>query len=130
MATQWEYWDIRDAATGAQAWLGVSRPGAGARIDRLKLWTLITAPPVFLANWQVTADYHRSGGAHRWTYTHIDVAEARRLALTAPGLTADERARLTRPEQMLTLEQIDRRPVATILGKRSAEALSARPAGR
>src|SRR5699024_5659318 len=113
-----------------QAWLGVSRPGARARIDRLKFWTLITEPPMFLANWRVTADYHRTEGAHLWTYTHIDAAEARRLALSAPRLTAGEWARLTRPEQMLTLAQIDRRPVATILGKKAADALAERRAGR
>ncbi len=125
MATQWEYWDIRDATTGAQAWLGVSRPGARATIDRVKIWTLITTPPVFLANWQISVDFHRTEGAHRWTYTHIDVTEARRLALTTPPLTAADRARLTRPEEFLTLAQIDRKPVAALLGKKTAEQLAA-----
>lgn len=131
MATGWEYWDIRDAATGAQAWLGVSRPGARATIDRVKIWTLVTAPPMFIANWLVTADFHRTEGAHRWTYMHIEVAEARRLALTAPPPTAVDRARLTRPEEVLTLAQIDRKPVAALLGKTTAEKLaSARRTGR
>ena len=113
----WEFWRLTRASDGELEWLGITRPTARASIDRVKVWTLMPARSVFIANWFVSEDHWREEGASLWIHENIESDEAREVALAVPELSAVDLARLTRPEACLTLAQIDRYPVAKILGR-------------
>jgi hypothetical protein len=89
------------------------------------VWTLIPQLQVFMANWFVSAD-HELADQSQWIHTNIDVYEARELALLVPQPTAGDIKRITRPESVLTLDDIDRHTVTTVLGKGTAQAMKAR----
>ncbi len=62
----------------------------------------------------------------RWIHTNIDVYEARELALLVSQPRPEDVKRITRPEAVLTLDDIDRHKVTTVLGKGTAQAMKAR----
>ena len=115
------FWKLTDADSGALAWLAFTRP---AQVRR-KVWTLIPYLQVFMTNWFVSVD-HELTEQSQWIHTNIDVYEARELALLVPQPTAGDMKRITRPEAVLTLDEIDRHKVTTVLGKGTAQAMKAR----
>ena len=119
------FWKLTDADSGALAWLAFTRPYARSALARRKVWTLIPYLQVFMANWFVSVD-HELADQSQWIYTNIDVYEARELALLVPQPTAGDMKRITRPESLLTLDDIDRHKVTTVLGKGTAQAMKAR----
>ncbi len=119
------FWKLTDADSGALAWLAFTRPDARSALLRRKVWTLIPYLQVFIANWFVSVD-HELADQSQWIHTNIDVDEARELALLVPQLTAGDIKRITRPEAVLTLDDIDRHQVTTVLGKGTAQAMKAR----
>ena len=122
-ASTWEFWKLTRAVDGALSWLAATRPDSRAVIDRKKVWTLVPQQLAFIANWYVSEDHWQVAGHNVWVHEWIDVADARLLALEVPTLAADQLARLTRPEAVLTLDQIDRHPTEKLLGTRVARAL-------
>ena len=119
------FWKLTDADSGALAWLAFTRPDARSALARRKVWTLIPYLQVFMANWFVSVD-HELTDQSQWIHTNIDVYEARELALLVPQPTAGDMKRITRPEAVLTLDDIDRHKVTTVLGKGTAQAMRAR----
>jgi hypothetical protein len=119
------FWKLTDADSGALAWLAFTRPAARSTLARRKVWTLIPYLQVFMANWFVSVD-HELAEQNQWIHTIIDIYEARELALVAPQPQAADIKRLTRPEAVLTLDDIDRHKVTTVLGKGTAQAMTAR----
>lgn len=119
------FWKLTDADTGALTWLAFTRPDARSALARRRVWTLIPYLQVFIANWFVTVD-HELPDQSRWIHTNIDVYEARELALLVPQPQAEDVKRITRPEAVLTLDDIDRHKVTTVLGKGTAQAMKAR----
>ena len=63
---------------------------------------------------------------NQWIHTNIDVYDAREVALLVPQPRAEDIKRIARPEAMLTLDDIDRHKVTTVLGKGTAQAMKAR----
>ncbi|WP_396911521.1 hypothetical protein [Mycolicibacterium sp.] len=122
----WEHWRLNRIDDDSLQWLAITRPEARATIDRTKVWTLIPDRRIFLANWIVTEDHHRQEEPGIWTHENIDIDEARETALEVPQVSADELARILRPERCLTLDQLDRYPAEKILGTRVANALGRR----
>jgi hypothetical protein len=119
------FWKLTDADSGALAWLAFTRPDARSPLARRKMWTLIPSLQEFIANWFVSVD-HELTDQSRWIHTNIDVYEARELALLVPQPNAEDVKRITRPEAVLTLDDIDRHNVATVLGKGTAQAMKGR----
>jgi len=119
------FWKLTDADTGALTWLAFTRPDARSALARRRVWTLIPYLQVFIANWFVTVD-HELPDQSRWVHTNIDVYEARELALLVPQPQAEDVKRITRPDAVLTLDDIDRHRVTTVLGKGTAQAMRAR----
>ncbi len=119
------FWKLTDADSGALDWLAFTRPDARSALARRKVWTLIPHLQVFIANWFVSVDHERTD-QNKWIHTNIDVYEARELALLVPQPHAEDVKRLTRPEAVLTLDDIDRHNVAAALGKGTAQAMKAR----
>lgn len=119
------FWKLIDADSGALAWLAFTRPDARSALARRKVWTLIPHLQEFIANWFVSVD-HELTDQSRWIHTNIDVYEARELGLLVPRPKAEDIKRITRPEAMLTLDDIDRHKVTTVLGKGTAQAMKAR----
>lgn len=119
------FWKLTDANTGALTWLAFTRPDARSPLARRKMWTLIPSLQVFIANWFVSVDHERTDQS-KWIHTNIDVYEARALALLVPQPHAEDMKRLTRPEAVLTLDDIDRHKVTTVLGEGTAQAMKAR----
>lgn len=119
------FWKLTDADSGALAWLAFTRPDARSALARRKVWTLIPYLQEFMANWFVSVD-HALTEQSQWIHTNIDVYEARELALLVPQPTAGDIKRITRPEAVLTLDDIDRHKVTTVLGKGTAHAMKAR----
>ena len=62
----------------------------------------------------------------RWVHTNIDIFEARDMALEVPQPRMEDIKRITRPEALLTLDDIDRLKVTTVLGQGTARALKTR----
>ena len=110
------FWKLTDADSGALAWLAFTRPDARSALARRKVWTLIPYLQEFIANWFVSVDRERTDQS-QWIHTNIDVYEARELALLVPQPHAEDVKRLTRPEAVLTLDDIDRLKVTTVLGR-------------
>ncbi|WP_234801762.1 hypothetical protein [Mycolicibacterium conceptionense] len=98
--------------------MAISLPAARAAVDRSKVWTLIPNRQLFVANWFVTEDHHRQQEPGIWIHENIDIDEAREVALEVPPVSADDLARIMRPERGLTLDQLDRYPADKILGAR------------
>lgn len=119
------FWKLTDADSGALAWLAFTRPDARSALARRKVSTLIPNLQVFIANWFVSVDHERTDQS-QWIHTNIDVYEARELALLVPQPLAEDIKRITRPEAVLTLDDIDRHKVTTVLGKGTAQAMKAR----
>jgi hypothetical protein len=119
------FWKLATVDDGELAWLALTRPDARAAIDRRKVWTLIPQLRVFLANWFATVDRERTDQGE-WVHTIIDIDEARDLVGDVPEPTAEDMRRITRPQAVLTLDQIDRYPVAAVLGKRADDVLKGR----
>ncbi|TXH23541.1 MAG: hypothetical protein E6R06_14650 [Mycobacterium sp.] len=117
------FWKLTDADSGALAWLAFTRPN-GSALARRKVWTLIPRLQVFIANWFVSVDHQLT--EVRWVHTNIDIYEARETALLVPEPSADDLKRITRPEAVLTLDDIDRHKVTTVLGKGTDHALKGR----
>ena len=89
------------------------------------MWTLIPHLQEFIANWFVSID-HELTDQSQWIHTNIDVDEARELALLVPQPSSEDIKRITRPEAVLTLDDIDRHKVTTVLGAGTARALRTR----
>lgn len=119
------FWKLTNVDSGALAWLAFTRPDARSALARRKVWTLIPHLQVFTANWFVSVDHERTDHSH-WIHTNIDVYEARELPLLMPQPHAEDMKRITRPEAVLTLDEIDRHKVTTVLGKGTAQAMKAR----
>lgn len=119
------FWKLTEVDSGALAWLAFTRPDARSPLARRKVWTLIPYLQVFIANWFVSVDRERIDQS-RWIHTNIDVYEARELALLVPQPQAEDVKRITRPEAVLTLDDIDRHKVTTVLGNGTAQAMKAR----
>jgi len=119
------FWKLTDADTGALAWLAFTPPDARSPLARRKVWTLIPSLQVFIANWFVSVDHERPDQS-RWIHTNIDVYEARELALLVPQPHAEDVKRITHPEAVLTLDDIDRHKVTTVLGRGTAQAMKDR----
>lgn len=117
------FWKLTDADSGALAWLAFTRPN-GSALARREVWTLIPRLQVFIANWFVSVDHQLT--EVRWVHTNIDIYEARETALLVPEPSADDLKRITRPEAVLTLDDIDRHKVTTVLGKGTDHALKGR----
>ncbi|AKS35856.1 hypothetical protein [Mycolicibacterium goodii] len=120
----WEHWRLNRIDDGSLQWLAFTRPEARAKIDRYKVWTLIPHRRIFLANWIVTEDYHRQDGEPGiWNFENIDIYEAREIALQVPQVSAEDLARLLRPERCLSFDQLDRHSAEKLLGTRVADEL-------
>lgn len=119
------FWKLTEPDSGALAWLAFTRPNARSALDRRKVWTLVPHLQEFLANWFVTVD-HELIEQNRWVHTNIDIYEARELALLVPQPSVEDIKRITRPEAVLTLNDVDRHKVSTVLGNSTAQALKAR----
>lgn len=119
------FWKLTDAESGALVWLAFTRPDARSALARHKVWTLIPYLQEFMANWFVSVD-HELTDQNQWIHTNIDLYEARELALLVPQPTAADMKRITRPEAVLTLDDIDRHKVTTVLGKGTAQAMKTR----
>ncbi|WP_236735152.1 hypothetical protein [Mycolicibacterium elephantis] len=119
------FWKLTDANSGALAWLAFTRPDARSALTRRKVRTLIPDLREFMANWFVSVD-HELADQSQWIHTNIDVYEARELALLVPQPHVEDIKRITRPEAVLTLDDIDRHKVTTVLGKGTSQAMKAR----
>lgn len=119
------FWKLTDVDSGALAWLAFTRPDARSTLARRKVWTLIPYLQVFMANWFVSVDHERTD-QYQWIHTNIDIYEARELALLVPQPNVEDTKRITRPESVLTLDDIDRHKVTTVLGKGTAQAMKTR----
>ena len=119
------FWKLTDVVDGGLAWLAFTRPDARSTLGRRKVWTLIPQLEVFMANWFVIVDRERTDQS-QWIHTPVDLYEARELALLVPRPQAEDMKRITRPQAVLTLDDIDRHKVATVLGKGTATALKIR----
>ena len=119
------FWKLTDVDSGALAWLAFTRPDARSALARRKVWTLIPYLQAFMANWFVSVDHERTD-QYRWIHTNIDIYEARELALLVPQPNVEDMKRITRPESVLTLDDIDRHKVTTVLGKGTAQAMKTR----
>lgn len=118
------FWKLTGADNGELAWLAFTRPDGRSALVRRKVWTLIPQLQVFMANWFVSVNREVTDD-NQWIHTNIDVFEARELALLVPKPTAEDIKRITRPESVLTLDDIDRHKVTTVLGKGTAQAMKA-----
>lgn len=119
----WEYWRLNRIDDDSLQWLAISRPEARAVIDRSKVWTLIPDRRLHVANWFVTEDHLRQQEPGIWIHENIDIDEARDVAVELPSVSAEDLARIMRPERCLTLDQLDRYPADKILGARVARLL-------
>ncbi|OBG06230.1 hypothetical protein [Mycolicibacter sinensis] len=79
----WEIWKVMTAG-GELEWLGLTRPGARAVIDREKVWTLVPKLRVFIANWFITEDFVHQEGP--WVYENVEPARRAPLSVTFPTL--------------------------------------------
>lgn len=113
------FWKLTAADSGELAWLAFTRPDARSALARRKVWTLIPHLQEFMANWFVSVD-HELTEQSQWIHTNIDVYEARDLALEVPEPRVEDIKRITRPETLLTLADIDRHKVTTVLGQATA----------
>lgn len=118
------FWKLTEADSGELAWLAFTRPSAGSALARRKVWTLIPHLQEFMANWFVSVD-HELTEHNQWLHTNIDVYEARDVALEVPQPRVEDIKRITRPEALLTLDDIDRYTVTTVLGQGTARAMKA-----
>jgi hypothetical protein len=121
----WIFWKITDSSNGDLAWLGITRAGGRSATDRDTMRTLIPRSRMFVANWYVTEDYLRSPGGV-WSFENIDVSDARDILSDLPDPSAEEVARITRPERVLTLDKIDRFEVLKVLGQSAQYSLRLR----
>lgn len=95
----WEFWRLDSVDGGQLAWLGITRPGARSAIDRTKVWTLVPALRMFIANWFVTEDHARESGL--WVHDNIHISEACDLVAEVPEVSKEDLDRIVRPERCL-----------------------------
>ncbi len=95
----WEFWRLDSVDGGQLAWLGITRPGARSAIDRTKVWTLVPALRMFIANWFVTEDHARESGL--WVHDNIHISEACDLVGEVPEVSKENLDRIVRPERCL-----------------------------
>ncbi|WP_293020118.1 hypothetical protein [Mycolicibacterium sp.] len=119
------FWKLMEADNGSLAWLAFTQPDARSTLDRRKVWTLIPRLQVFMANWFVIVDRERTDQSE-WVHKVIDVDEAREIAPLVPQPSTGDMKRITRPQAVLTLDDIDRHTVTKVLGKRTATVLKVR----
>lgn len=117
---KWQFWQLFNQA-GELEWVAISRPKAHARIDRVKLWTLLPRQRRLIANWYVSLDHHLPEGERRWVHDSIDGWDFCDAAVLAPEPSKDEVERLTRPEAVLGTHQIDDIMLVDVTGKRDLE---------
>lgn len=122
----WEYWRLNRIDDGSLQWLAMTRPGPRATSGITKVWTFIPDRRLFLANWMVTEDHNRQTEPGIWIHQNIGTDEACAIALDVPDVSAEDLARILRPERCLTHDQLDRYPAEKILGARVANARSRR----
>ena len=122
----WIFWKITCPDGDELVWLGITRPRGRSAIDRAKMWTLLPRSRVFIANWYVTEDFMRSPAGGQWRFENVDVSDARAILHELPDPSSEELSRITRPERVLTLDQIDRVDAMKVLGKRAGEVLADR----
>ncbi len=118
----WIFWKITHPDSGDLAWLGITRAVGRSATDRDTMRTLIPTSRMFVANWYVTEDYLRSPGGV-WSFENIDVSDARNILPDLPDPSAEEVARITRPERVLTLDKIDRFEVLKVMGQNAQYSL-------
>lgn len=121
----WVFWKVTCPDGDELVWLGITRPGGRSAIDRTKVRTLLPRSRVFIANWYVTEDFVRSPGG-QWCFENVDVTDARAILHELPDPSSEELSRITRPERVLTLDQIDRVDAVKVLGKRAGAVLADR----
>ncbi|WP_267617674.1 hypothetical protein [Gordonia bronchialis] len=122
--TNWRYWQFLHRDTGAREWVGISRPDAWPRIDRIKVWTLLPDKAVFVANWFVSQDHQLDVEERHWEHDSITGWDFCDAAIEAPLPSADDLRRITRPEAVLEFAQIDRIPLKRIVGLREANRIA------
>ncbi|KXP12682.1 hypothetical protein AXK57_00015 [Tsukamurella pulmonis] len=118
--TAWRYWEIVDDG-GELRWLGITRPTARTELERATVWTLIPRTRVFIANWFVSEAWSTEDSG--LVFENIDSEYARTVALDVPEPSAEDLSRITRPERLLTLDQVDTHTLLKVLGKRVDYAL-------
>ncbi|WP_347958127.1 hypothetical protein [Gordonia aichiensis] len=117
---KWKFWQFLDDE-GEIAWVGVSRPDAHARIDRVKIWTLLPAQQRLIANWYLSHDYQLPEDQRQWVHDSIDGWSFLEVAALAPEPSKEEVQRLARPEAVLTFDQIDDIALDKVTGKRDLQ---------
>ncbi|MGV9671525.1 MULTISPECIES: hypothetical protein [unclassified Gordonia (in: high G+C Gram-positive bacteria)] len=118
---KWRYWQILDRDDESVHWLAISRPDARPRIDRIKLWTLLPDSAVLVANWFVSEDHQRAADDRTWVHDSITGWDFCEAAADVQQPSPADLSRIGRPESVLTVDQIDRIPLAKVIGKREAE---------
>ncbi|WP_082778016.1 hypothetical protein [Tsukamurella pseudospumae] len=119
----WQFWEITDTE-GDLRWLGITRPRARTELERATVWTLIPRTRVFIANWFVSEAWSTEDSG--LVFENIDAEYARTVALEVPEPSAEELSRITHPERLLTLDQVDTHTLLKVLGKKVDYALQKR----
>ncbi|MCF8570471.1 hypothetical protein L5G32_09350 [Gordonia sp. HY002] len=114
---KWRFWQFFNQA-GDLEWIGVMRPTAHARIDRQKIWTLLPGQRRLIANWFISQDHQLEESERRWVHDSIDGWDFLDAAIIIPEPPKDDVERLSRPEAVLTFDQITDIPLLKITGKR------------
>ncbi|MFD9829019.1 hypothetical protein ACFWXB_16225 [Tsukamurella tyrosinosolvens] len=121
--TAWQFWEIVEDG-GELRWLGITRPAARTEVERATVWTLIPRTRVFIANWFVSEAWSTEDSG--LVFENIDAEYARTVALEVPEPSAEDLSRITRPERLLTLDQVNTHTLLKVLGKKVDFALQKR----
>ncbi|KXP08829.1 hypothetical protein [Tsukamurella pseudospumae] len=121
--TAWQFWEIVDSV-GELQWLGITRPKGRTELERATVWTLIPRTRVFIANWFVSEAWSTEDSG--LSFENIASEYARTVALEVPEPSAEDLSRITHPERLLTLDQVDTHTLLKVLGKRVDIALQKR----
>lgn len=121
--TAWQFWEITDAE-GELQWLGISRPKARTELERATVWTLIPRTRTFIANWFVSEAWSTEESG--LSFENIGPEYARTVALDVPEPSSEDLSRITHPERLLTLDQVDTHTLLKVLGKKVDYALQKR----
>ncbi|MCF8611698.1 hypothetical protein L5G28_16250 [Gordonia sp. HY285] len=114
---KWRFWQFFNTDDELE-WIGVMRTKAHARIDRQKVWTLLPGQRRLIANWFISLDHQLDESERRWHHDSIDGWDFCDAAIIVPEPSKDDVERLSRPEAVLTFDQIDDIPLMKITGKR------------
>ncbi|GAA4674453.1 hypothetical protein [Gordonia humi] len=126
---KYRFWQFFNS-DGDLEWLGVMRPTAHARIDRQKVWTLLPGQRRLIANWFLSHDRQLDENERRWTHDSITGWDFVDAAIVVPEPSKDDVERLSRPEAVLTFDQIDDIPLLRISGKRDYDRIVSERDGR